>query len=88
MRNMTKMLCLVVLGLSLASVIGCNQQRITAAQIRSNMTPELATTTRSDELHKNDLARHVDNNTRGAWDDLDRLMLMSRNSHLTPWPVP
>ncbi len=86
MRTMTKMLCLVVLGVSLAVLTGCN--RVTASKIRSNMTPELATTNRSSQLHKNDLARIRDNNTRGAWDDIDRFMLLHRNSRLTPWPVP
>lgn len=86
MRSMTRLLCLFVLGLSLVSLTGCN--RITAGDIRGNMTPELATTTRSRELHKNDLARMSDNNLRGAWDDLDRFLLLHRNSRLTPWPVP
>jgi hypothetical protein len=86
MRNMTKMLCLLVLGLSLASTTGCT--RVTAGKIRRNMTPELATTTRPSQLHKNDLARVRDTNLRGAWDDLDRFLLMHRTSRLTPWPVP
>lgn len=86
MRHMTKMLCLFVLGLSLASTTGCN--RVTASQIRSNMTPELLNTTRSSQLRKNDLARVRDNNLRGAWDDMDRFLLLHRNSRLTPWPVP
>jgi hypothetical protein len=86
MRHMTKMLCLVVLGLSLASTTGCT--RVTAGQIRANMTPELASTNRSRELRKNDLARVRDNNTRAIWDDMDRFLLLHRNSRLTPWPVP
>ena len=86
MRHMTKMLCLFVLGLSLTSTTGCN--RVTAGKIRSNMTPELRNTTRSSELRKNDLARVRDNNLRGAWDDMDRFLLLHRNSRLTPWPVP
>lgn len=86
MRHMMKLLCLLALGLSLASVTGCG--RVTASQVRGNMTPELATSTRSGEMHKNDLARYRDNNLRAAWDDFDRLMLLNRNSRLTPWPVP
>ncbi len=86
MRNMTKMLCLLVLGLSLFLLTGCN--RVTAGQIRRNMTPELSTMSRSSQMHKNDLARYRDNNLRGAWDDFDRFMLLHRNSRLTPWPVP
>lgn len=86
MRHMTKMLCLFVLGLSLVSLTGCN--RVTARDIRSNMTPELHSTARSGEFRKNDYARIIDNNTRGAWDDLDRFMLLQRNSRLSPWPVP
>jgi len=86
MRHMTKILCLFVLGLSLASLTGCN--RVTAGQIRGNMTPELRSTTRPAELRKNDLARYTDNNMRGVWDDMDRFMLLHRNSRLTPWPVP
>ena len=86
MRHMTKMLCLFVLGLSLVSLTGCN--RITAGDIRGNMTPELATTTRSGQLHKNDRARINDTNLRGAWDDLDRFLLLHRSNRLTPWPVP
>jgi hypothetical protein len=83
---MTKMLCLFVLGLTLVSLSGCN--RVTARDVRGNMTPELKTTTRSSEFHKNDYARIIDNNTRGAWDDLDRFLLLHRNSRLTPWPMP
>lgn len=86
MRHMTKMLCLSVLGLSLVSLTGCN--RVTAGDIRRDMTPELMTTTRSSEFHRNDYARIIDNNTRSAWDDMDRFLLMHRNSRLTPWPMP
>ncbi len=86
MRHMTRMLCLFVLGLTLVSLTGCN--RVTARDVRGNMTPELMTTTRSSEMHLNDYARMIDNNTRGAWDDLDRFLLLNRNSRLTPWPVP
>lgn len=86
MRHLTKILCIFVLGLSLVSMTGCN--RVTAGQIRRNMTPELDTVTRSRQMHKNDLARYRDNNLRAAWDDFDRMMLLHRNSRLTPWPVP
>lgn len=86
MRHMTKMLCLFVLGLTLVSLTGCN--RVTAGDIRGNMTPELMTTNRSGQLHLNDYARTIDNNTRSAWDDFDRFLLLNRNSRLTPWPVP
>jgi hypothetical protein len=79
-------MCLFVLGLSLVSLTGCN--RVTARDIRGNMTPELKTTNRSGQLHKNDYARIIDNNTRSAWDDLDRFLLLHRNSRLTPWPMP
>ncbi len=86
MRNMTKMLCLLVLSLTLVSTTGCG--RVTAGQVRRNMTPELDTVTRSREMWKNDVARYTDNNLRNAWDDLDRLLLLHRNSRLTPWPQP
>jgi hypothetical protein len=86
MRHMTRMLCLFVLGLSLVSLTGCN--RVTAGKVRRNMTPELQSTTRSAEFRKNDLARYTDNNLRAAWDDMDRFLLLHRNSRLTPWPVP
>jgi len=86
MKTMTKMLCLLVLGLSLVSLTGCN--RVTASKIRRNMTPELSSTTRSSELRKNDLARKADTDLRGVWDDMDRFLLLHRNSRLTPWPVP
>ena len=86
MRTMTKMLCIAVLGLTLASLTGCN--RVTAGQIRGNMTPELQTTNRPSGLHKNDLARARDNDLRAVWDDLDRVLMLNRNSRLTPWPVP
>ena len=86
MRSMTKILCLFVLGLTLAVQTGCN--RVTAGQIRRDMTPELRSTTRPAELRKNDLARITDNNMRGVWDDMDRFLLLHRNSRLTPWPVP
>ena len=86
MRHMTRMLCLFVLGLSLVSLTGCN--RVTARDVRGDMTPELHSTTRSTEFRKNDYARYIDNNTRGAWDDFDRFMLLHRNSRLSPWPMP
>lgn len=86
MRLMTKMLCLLVLGLSLPALTGCST--ITASDIRRNMTPELDTVTRSSQMHANDLARMTDNNLRNAWDDFDRFMLLDDNSHLSPWPMP
>jgi hypothetical protein len=52
------------------------------------MTPELDHTARSHQQAANDHARIIDNNTRGIWDDVDRLLLLDHNSRLTPYSVP
>lgn len=55
---------------------------------RSNMTPELDSMAASSEQDYNRYARYIDNNTRSAWNDLQRLLLLDRSSRLTKYPVP
>lgn len=69
-------------------MVGCSNDRITAAKIRRNTTPELDHVAASNEQIRNDHARIIDNNTRGIWSDLDRLLLTNRNSRLQPHSMP
>lgn len=78
----------VALAASFFVLAGCHDDRITAAEIRNNTTPSLAHYARNGEQVKNDHARIIDNNTRGIWDDLDRILLLHENSHLTRHPIP
>lgn len=79
----------LVLSLGMLAT-GCSssQGRITASDIRSNMTPELKTTAMTSEQHKTRVVRSVDHNLRQVWDDLDYIFLVDKPSHLTPYPIP
>ena len=61
---------------------------ISVEAIRANMTPELMSTAKSEGQALNHNARVLDNNNRGIWDDLSRLMFLDRSSGLTPYPSP
>ena len=77
----------VAVGLTLlVSLGGCNT--VTPGKVRRNMSPALATTDRARGQAANDMARVVDHNTRTAWDDFKRLMLLDKPSRLTPYPIP
>lgn len=65
---------------------GCSAT--SADGVRANFSPELHSTARSFEQHRNMEARTMDLNTRGAWDDGARLLLLDRPSRLSPYPIP
>ncbi|MEO1236718.1 MAG: hypothetical protein AAFX76_08020 [Planctomycetota bacterium] len=54
----------------------------------NDLTPELASLTRSEQQDANLYARVIDNNTRSAWDDLARLFLLDENSSLNTVNLP
>jgi hypothetical protein len=62
--------------------------RITASDVRWNMSPELATLEATKEESKNNHARVIDTNTRQIWNDLDRILLLDRPSHLSLYSIP
>ena len=87
MKRTLFQLCLAAAGLTLLLAgSGCNTVR--PGQVRHNMTPALATTDATRAQVRNDQARMLDHNTRGAWDDFYRLMLLDKPSTLTPYPIP
>ncbi|HEX7010020.1 MAG TPA: hypothetical protein VF184_08560 [Phycisphaeraceae bacterium] len=70
----------------LAGVVGgCG---ITGDSVRANWSPELHSTARSFEQHRNMEARTIDLNGRGAWDDGARLLLLDKPSDASPYPIP
>ena len=70
-------------GLALAVAViftgGCN----TAAT-----APELMTTTKTPGQYSNQTARVINNNTRGIWDDANRLFFLDKNMNLQPYVAP
>lgn len=78
----------LTLAASCAVMIGCNNDRLTAGEIRRNPTPTLDHLAASHEQIENAHARVIDNNTRGIWSDLDRLLLLHRSSRLQPYTLP
>lgn len=54
----------------------------------SATAPELMTTTKTPGQYGNQLARVMNNNTRGIWNDLDRLFFLDKNMNLQPYVAP
>lgn len=78
---------LAVAGLSAVMFLsGCNT--VTAGQARRNATPALTTSDSTTGQAINDMARVVDHNSRTAWDDLKRVMLLNEPSSLHPYTIP
>lgn len=75
---------LAVAALPLLGLTGCN----TVPGIRADMTNHADSTTRSSEQDANDYARIIDHNTRMAWDDLARILLLDKTSRQSPWIAP
>ena len=71
-------------GSTLLLSTGCTQ----AQRIRANYTPYLDSTAYNSEQDRNTQARVIDHNTRGIWDDLNRMLLLDRPSRLTPYTIP
>ncbi|MCC6680083.1 MAG: hypothetical protein IT445_04180 [Phycisphaeraceae bacterium] len=87
MKRTLFQLCLAAAGLTmLLAVSGCNTVR--PAQVRHNMTPALATADSTRAQKRNDIARVIDHNTRTAWDDFYRLMLLDEATPLSPYSIP
>ena len=87
MRNSMQVLALIALVTAIPAFSGC-QAPTPADRVRANFSPELDTTTRNFEQHRNMEARTVDLDTRGIWDDGARILLRDRPSRLSPYPVP
>lgn len=88
-RCLKAMLAVVLMGGAM-TLAGCSSgpSRVTAASIRSNMTPELKTTAMTSEQHKTRVARSLDHTLRQVWDDLDYIFLVDQPSRLTSYPIP
>jgi len=80
-------LTIALLAGALVLAAGCSSSP-TSAGYRGDLTPELDSTANSHEQDQNRYARVIDNNTRTAWDDLARVLLLDRNSRLSPYPMP
>lgn len=81
----------LLIALVLPSV-GCagkkRGDRITARDVRGNMTPALDSIGRTTDQDYNNYARVIDNNTRAAWNDLARFLLIQETSDLGPYYMP
>ena len=87
--NTTRTGLLAAAGLTLALAVGgCSENRVTAASVRANPSPELESMAMSHEQRENDHARTLDTNLRQVWDDLDMLMLNNEPSHGSRYPIP
>ncbi|USO00113.1 MAG: hypothetical protein H6810_05475 [Phycisphaeraceae bacterium] len=67
-------------------VTGCSSTSITA--LRFNPTPELARVSKTSDEVMNEHALTANMNIRSIGDDLDRLLLLSHPSRLSPEPIP
>lgn len=79
---------LVLAGI--AALSGCASSKTSegrAAQLRSDLTPELAAMAERDVDIKNQEALTLDENGRMLREDWQRFWLMERPSHLSPYPV-
>ncbi len=68
-------------GLLLISVVGCSGPR-------HNVTPYLDSYAYNHEEDTNRYRRTIDHNTRSAWDDLAKILLLDRPLRLVEYPVP
>lgn len=50
--------------------------------------PELMTTAKTPGQYNNQLSRVINNNTRGIWNDADRLFFLDKNQNLQPFVAP
>ena len=82
-RRSLPLLALAACVLFLPSA-GCTKTE----RIRANYTPYLDSTAYNSEQDRNTQARVIDHNTRGIWDDLNRLLLLDQPSRLTPYTIP
>ena len=74
-------LSLAAAGLLFVGVAGCSGPRY-------NVTPFLDSYAHNHEQDKNRYLRTIDHNTRSAWDDLAKLLLLDRPLRLVEYPVP
>ena len=72
-------------GTLLIGTAGCATK---AQRIRANYTPYLDSTAYNVEQDRNRQARVIDHNTRGIWDDLNRILLLNEPSRLTYYTIP
>jgi hypothetical protein len=76
--------------LAISMVGGCNNgpDRITADDVRDDMSPELQTMALTREQHKNQIARSIDTTLRQFWDDVDVVLLLDRPVRLSRYQIP
>lgn len=73
-------------GLGACSSYPSDYSHQAAAEIRSDVTPELSGLNRREVDRDNDFALAVDSNLRAANDDWDRFWLLDSPSRLTRYP--
>jgi hypothetical protein len=80
------MLALGVLALGFISV-GCQSDKITAASVRANPSPDLTSVALNREQMDNRSARAMDTTMRQVWDDFDAIMFLDKPMRLTKYPI-
>lgn len=82
-------LLLGVLGLAAAMALtGCQNDKITASDVHSNMSPELDTRAETKGEIDTRISRTLDTNGRSTWDDVLGFFLLDRPSRLSAYPTP
>lgn len=88
---MTRMMSLVVVaGLMVGALMlgGCSSDRITQDRFNSDPTPELKYLARSKGQGENLHARTIDTYGRSLNEDIERILLLHRPTHLHVYPMP
>ena len=67
---------------------GCSENRVTAASVRANPSPELESIAMSHEQRENEHARTIDTDLRQVWDDLDMILLLDKPEHGSRYLIP
>lgn len=87
MSQLKRMLVLFALAFGMIAAVGCSD-RITADDVRGDMSPELKSMAHNSEQLENRYARSSDTTLRQIWDDIDMLLLRDKPSRLSRYPVP
>jgi hypothetical protein len=82
---MIRLLTPAVLFVAAVALGGCQTSK---HSLRADISPELASTASSEDQDDNNYARVIDHNTRDAWEDAKRLLLLERSTMLSPYVIP
>ncbi len=83
---MTRSMTPALIVLATLCVVGCKST--TKENLRGDISPELDSTAFSADQDANRYARITDHNTRDAWEDAKRLLLLDRPTQLSPYVLP